>query len=104
LNDNLQGIDRLLTTPKVIHDATKEYKSEMDRIKSWMDECCDLKSYPYRETRASELYQPYRLWAKDSGEWGMNQRIFGNKLVERGYQKKRTAKGNVYIGITITYQ
>ena len=92
-----------LTTPKVIHDATKEYKSEMDRIKSWMDECCDLKLDPYRETRASELYQSYKLWAKESGEWEMNQRIFGNKLAERGYQKKRTATCNVYIGITITY-
>ena len=93
-----------LTTPKVIHDATKEYKSEMDRIKSWMDECCDLKLDPYRETRASELYQSYKLWAKESGEWEMSQRIFGNKLAERGYQKKRTATCNVYIGITITYQ
>ena len=82
-------------------DATKEYKSEMDRINSWMEECCVEHPSPSRSEKATDLYQSYREWAKNNGEWEMTQRIFGTKLVDRGLAKKRDSRGYSYLGIQL---
>jgi len=97
----LEWQDNGLQTPKVILDATKEYKSEMDRINSWMEECCVEHPSPSRSEKATDLYQSYREWAKNNGEWEMTQRIFGTKLVDRGLSKKRDSRGYSYLGIQL---
>ena len=90
-----------LQTPKKILDAVSEYKSEMDRVLSWMEECCEPKPKTGSETKASSLYRSYKYWAKENGEWAMSQRIFGNKLVEKGYKKVRKGQGQFYQGISL---
>ncbi len=97
----LEWQDKGLQTPGVILDATKEYKSEMDRINSWMEECCVEHPSPSRSEKATDLYQSYREWAKNNGEWEMTQRIFGTKLVDRGLSKKRDSRGYSYLGIQL---
>lgn len=97
----LKWQDEGLSIPKVIQDATKEYKSEMDRINSWMQECCIENPGDNQCERASDLYQSYKSWAKDTGEWEMNQRIFGTKLTDRGLVRKRNSRGMAYYGIKL---
>jgi len=92
-----------LETPQIILDATKEYKSEMDRIKSWMDECCDEDATLDDSIKASELYTSYRNWARENGEWEMSQRIFGSRLTDKGFVKKKMRDGNHYFGIKLNY-
>jgi len=95
----LEWQDNGLTTPKVILDATKEYKSDADRIKSWKDDCCS--DNPNAETKAVDLYKSYKQWAEDNGEWRMSKKILTTKLDERSYQKIRRSSGMVYIGIEL---
>jgi putative DNA primase/helicase len=90
-----------LTTPKVILDATKEYKSETDRIKSWMEDCCTDEIDPRAATKASYIYSSYKKWADNNGEWPMSQRILLSKLIERGYQRERRSDGWYYLGIKL---
>ena len=90
-----------LTTPSVILNATKEYKTEMDRIRSWMLDCCIENPKPDSSTRVSDIYRSDKSWANDNGEWPMNQRILNTKLVERGYQKTRKSSGIVFNGIEL---
>jgi len=97
----LEWQDEGLETPQVIEDATKDYKTEMDRINSWMQDCCADKASNRCSTSASDLYKSYKEWADDNGEWRMNQRILGTKLAERGYQKRRESRGWVYRGIKL---
>jgi putative DNA primase/helicase len=97
----LQWQNEGLTTPKVILDATKEYQTEMDRINSWMEDSCTNDASNNCSTKASDLYQSYKTWADNNGEWRMNQRILGTKLAERGFQKRRESKGWVYSGIQL---
>ena len=97
----LEWQDEGLTTPKVILDATKEYQTEMDRINSWMEDCCIDKPSNHNSTKASDLYESYKNWADNNGEWRMNQRILGTKLAERGLQKRRESRGWVYRGIKL---
>ena len=91
-----------LKTPQKILDAISEYKSEMDRVLTWMDECCDPKPRAGVETKASSLYGCYRKWAIENGEWAMSQRIFSNKLSEKGYKKIRKQQGQFYQGIRLS--
>jgi putative DNA primase/helicase len=98
----LEWQDKGLKTPQVILDATKDYQTEMDRINSWMQDCCIDKASNHCSTTASDLYQSYKGWADDNGEWRMNQRILGTKLAERGLQKRRESRGWVYRGIKLS--
>jgi len=91
-----------LKTPQKILDAISEYKSEMDRVLTWMGECCDPKPIIGAEIKASELYSSYKLWAIENGEWAMSQRIFSNKLSEKGYKKIRKGQGQFYQGISLS--
>ena len=97
----LEWQDDGLTTPKVILDATKEYQTEMDRINSWMEDCCSSSASNHNSVKSSDLYKSYKSWADDNGEWRMNQRILGTKLAERGFQKRRESRGWVYRGIQL---
>jgi len=97
----LEWQDEGLTTPKIILDATKEYQTEMDRINSWMEDCCSNNASNHNSVKASDLYKSYKRWADDNGEWCMNQRILGTKLAERGFQKRRESRGWVYRGIQL---
>jgi len=97
----LEWQDEGLTTPKVILDATKEYQTEMDRINSWMEDCCSNNASNRHSVKASDLYKSYKHWADNNGEWHMNQRILGTKLAERGLQKRRESRGWVYRGIQL---
>jgi putative DNA primase/helicase len=91
-----------LKTPQKIVDAISEYKSEMDRVLTWMDECCQSKPRIGAEIKASELYSSYKSWAIENGEWAMSQRIFSNKLSEKGYKKIRKGQGQFYQGISLS--
>ena len=74
----------------------------MDRVLTWMDECCQSKPRTGAETKASSLYSSYRHWAIENGEWAMSQRIFSNKLSEKGYKKIRKGQGQFYQGISLS--
>jgi len=98
----LEWQEKGLKTPQKIVDAIREYKSEMDRVLTWMDECCQPKPRIGAEIKASELYSSYKSWAIDNGEWAMSQRIFGNKLSEKGFKKIRKGQGQFYQGISLS--
>jgi putative DNA primase/helicase len=61
-------------TPKKVEDATKEYRTELDLIRRWLDECCERTDH--ERTSSSKLYQSYKRWAIDNGEWVMSHKVF----------------------------
>jgi len=92
-----------LKTPQKILNAIKEYKSEMDTIQSWMDDCWIPNPNPRAEIKASVLYTSYKRWAEENGEYyKMTQRILGQKLKERNYDKTRKSSGQYYSGIEVS--
>ena len=50
---------------------------------------------------ATALYGRYKDWARDNGHYQWSQRVFGQKLVARGYEKKRKEHGFVYLGLRL---
>ena len=54
---------------------------------------------------ASDLYVAYQDWSRENGEqYQMGTGVFSSRLQERGYTKKRTNKGNVYLGLSLNQE
>jgi P4 family phage/plasmid primase-like protien len=71
-----------LQPPEEVRQATGEYRSEMDVLGAFLDECCELA--PEKNIAAADLYRAYMQWCEDTGETQETRRKFGRRLTERG--------------------
>jgi putative DNA primase/helicase len=90
-----------LGTPAEITAAKDEWRSQMDQIGRFVEECC-VTGEGFR-CRASVLYGDYRRWAESAGEHFLTLAAFGTKIGER-FRKTRTERGVDYLGIGIVSQ
>ncbi|MBK7079421.1 MAG: hypothetical protein IPH55_01390 [Betaproteobacteria bacterium] len=72
----------------------------MDLLGQWIQEGITLDAQA--ATPALELYQAYQCSAHENGLNPMTNATFGRRLAERGFVKKRTSKGYVYLGLRVT--
>ncbi|GAN35009.1 MAG: hypothetical protein DYG83_18335 [Candidatus Brocadia sp. AMX2] len=87
-----------LQTPDDVSRATNNYKAEMDAIGAFLSECCVL--IPDAKVPAGKLYETYKRWCEQSGEYILSQRSFGTRLSERGFERKQSS-GHWWKGIGI---
>ena len=85
-----------LNPPPAVRAAVDAYRSEMDVLGAFFDECCLIG--PGSTASAKDLFGAYCDWCEDSGERALSQRRFGQALTERGFEKTKP-KGYVYHGI-----
>ncbi|MEM2567414.1 MAG: phage/plasmid primase, P4 family [Candidatus Bathyarchaeia archaeon] len=81
-----------LNPPKVVREATEEYRSEMDKIQAYLEACCIYD--PNAVTPFAELYDSYVSWCKENDEEPLGKRAFGNRLSEKGFEKVKV-KGEI---------
>ncbi len=82
-----------LRPPASVLAASKEYKTEMDVLSTFLEECCEDGG----EVSAGDLYKAYSTWAKEGNEYEMSSTKFGREMQKR-YQRRRT-NGVFYIGL-----
>lgn len=87
-----------LQIPESIKQAGQEYRTEMDVLEHFIEDTC-IRSDGYEES-AKDLFEAYKQWAEDSGEYKMNKNQFGKKMKEK-FQSKRKKTGVVYFGIEL---
>lgn len=85
-----------LTPPAAVREATNEYKSEMDVIGSFIEECCASSN---GQVKASDLFQAYTKWAENNNEYKMSNTKFGKEISKRF--EKTKSYGIYYKGLTI---
>ena len=73
-----------LGTPEAVSVATSEYRTEMDVLGEFLEECCECHA-DFIEG-ATALYKAYKAWCTDHGEQLMSQTRFGRRLSDRGYK------------------
>lgn len=73
--------------PKVVKEATEQYRAENDWLNNYISECCETGSN--YEITAGELYQSYSNYCERTGEEKKSQQAFGRALTNAGYQKTR---------------
>ena len=87
-----------LKIPKVIQEANKDYRKEMDIIQTFLDENVDYVDNAL--CGAKELYVEYDQWSQVNKEYQMSSTIFGRELGKR-FNKIRKASGWYYEGIRL---
>jgi putative DNA primase/helicase len=86
-----------LQEPQTIKDQRKEYRGEMDVVEAFLEECCTQhESY---KAPAKTLYQTYREWASENGQYLMNSTKFGREMSKRFVKFK--SSGTYYKGINV---
>lgn len=91
-----------LTPPKVVSQATIEYRETEDLILQFVQDRCI--TGPTREAKPQTLYNAYTSWAHENNIKPISGTAFGRKMRERYNKKRKRISGNpadVYQGIGI---
>ena len=87
-----------LAMPEKLKEASKAYRNEMDVIEQFIEDEC--KRVDDGKVKAHELYELYKKWADDNGNYKMSNKDFGKKMKEK-FEYKRLKTGMYYFGIEI---
>jgi P4 family phage/plasmid primase-like protien len=103
LNWSLDGLRAYwqngLTPPKVVANATNEYRNDMDLIGRWIEECCELD--PEARIRSADLYADYQSWAeREIGFW-VKAIAFSRNLSDRGFQPGKVEGSRGFTGLKL---
>ncbi|WP_291732309.1 phage/plasmid primase, P4 family [Leisingera sp. F5] len=99
-----------LRVPAVIDEATKEYRSESDPMRTFLQEYCRITGSPENFETARDLRDAFNAWLLDSGTSAWTPRHTSNSLKRRAnnvkgdggevfYPVKRSTTG--YLGIQL---
>jgi len=76
-----------LEVPEEVFEATREYKDEMDIISDFITDCCiEDKGYT---VLSKDLYNAYKTWCEENGEYPLKKNTFSRRLGEKGYSQCR---------------
>ncbi len=86
-----------LTKPKIVENAVREYRNEMDVIEVFLGS-----EYIQQggEVKSAQLYAVYCKWAEINNEYKMSGRKFALEIGKK-YDKQRKKEGSFYAGISI---
>lgn len=87
----LAWLERGLTPPAVVDDATKEYFEAEDAMGQWLEERCEIR--PTSRATSSDLYTEWREWAEKAGEYVGSIKRFSEVLINRGFEPTRLHGG-----------
>ena len=83
-----------------VDEATQSYITDNDTFGAFLNDCTVKDAEAM--SNAGDLYASYQDWSRENGkQYQMGTGIFSARLQERGFQKKRTSSGNVYLGLSL---
>lgn len=82
-----------LPIPPEVADATQAYREENDTVGSFIRECCIVD--PNVVTPSSLIYDIYRKWCEESGEFAESQTRLGLTLASRGFTNERDSRSGL---------
>ncbi len=86
--------------PARVLAETEEYRRDVDVIGQWIADCAVVGEGLQEAGR--KLHASYVDWAGQQGDkYVLNQRDFFQALHEKGYERKKTAKARLYLGIAL---
>ena len=91
-----------LMVPDIVAMKTEEYRQREDWLENFLNERCVLE--PGSRAPAGELYQVYRQWAEDAGDYVRRLTDFNNAMEERGFERRNTHGRKSWVGLKIDCQ
>lgn len=87
----------LADIPKVVREASDQYKAENDVIGKFLGDCC----YQDGEVQSSKLYGAFSDWCRENGCDQKGQNEFICYLERNGCIRKKTKKGIFWNGLSL---
>lgn len=84
---------------KAVDDAIKKYHDENDWLSSFVEDCCIVGKN--EKVTGGRLYEVYKEWSTEMGEYVRRNRDFAQALKVAGYESKRTKKCIEWHGLSI---
>lgn len=91
-----------LTIPDTVAMAVEDYRQREDWLENFLSERCILE--PDARAPAGELYQIYRQWAEESGDYVRRQIDFNTAMEQRGFSKIAPKNRKTWVGLKLDYQ
>lgn len=89
-----------LKVPQSVQEATKLYRASEDWINNFLQECCE-KGKDFEES-GGRLFDAYKKWCEENNEsYVRRSRDFADELERQGFDKRRTMRGSIWIGLKI---
>lgn len=79
--------ERGLVPPDAVREATDTYRAESDPVGEFLRTC--VSEAPGTNVPAARLFDAYVAWAKTMQVEAVSQTLFGRKMADRGYHKKK---------------
>jgi putative DNA primase/helicase len=88
-----------LDAPPVVREATEAYKRDEDQFGGFLDERTVTEDGA--SVAASALLKAHSVWAETSGAPSLSANALAEKLVARGFERKRVKQGTRYFGLRL---
>lgn len=85
------AVDFKIKEPKVVRDAIEAYRGDNDWIGQFIEECCDIE--PSLNEKSGELYQAYRAYCMQNGEFIRSTSDFYSSMDKAGFLRRKTKTG-----------
>jgi putative DNA primase/helicase len=89
-----------LGEPQRVTEVTDEYRAESDALARFLDQQC--LTGPHWHARSSQLFAAWQKWCAEEGEPAGTQTAFSIALTNRGFDKKNTKVGMVWMGLGLS--
>ena len=89
-----------LPKPKCLEEALSDYKKELDVVVAFLND--RTINFPGMTIEAPRLYQAYKDWARQNGEYCYSESRFKTELPKKGYKlEKDQNRGWLYYGLKL---
>jgi putative DNA primase/helicase len=88
-----------LGQPPEIAEAGESYREEMDPLKDFLEEQCELDANA--KVRSSEIWKAYAAWAEAAGLYKGDERKFKAEMERKGFAWRRMTTGRFFEGLRL---
>lgn len=85
--------------PECVKEATREYREDNDWLDAFIKECCDVD--PRHVQPSGALYQRYKKYCDDTGEYRHRADDFKKALQNAGFETRKTNTGAIVRGLSV---
>jgi putative DNA primase/helicase len=88
-----------LGTCRAVEAATAEYRESEDIVSQFVAERCNCDRRA--RVKAGDLYKAYRAWSEGRGEFVISQTLFGSRMTDAGFERRKTDGYIHYLGVEL---
>jgi len=94
-------LERGLLIPESVASATSEYRSEMDVVENFLEDCCAVE--PSQKAALGQLFEAFRNWSNQACQDFVGKKAFGNLMRQKGFRQSKSGNVRYWDGVNINH-